>query len=263
MRYAYIEVETEDVKRLEIRVPTNGGHANAKTQAWIKLADGTTRVEDWTERSKVRFCRDKASENVTKILILHSNSAKRKPAVWGPGKIIADPFPCGGFEGTARATLHSVDPPNNGDQTMDVTARFLQDPDPTRPERYYLARITMRFSMRQYYGGAGCTFYVDPTTKSDSFGPSHPQHIIELDKSTNPPGYQAYGSYGFITTVKEKCDDGRVGEPSESDVGGDWFNVPEEAHKQANPDGSLSGTYTETFGGTTWRWVWNFQPAGE
>ncbi len=263
MRYAYVEVLTEDVKRLEIKVPTNGGNANAKTQAWIKLADGTTRVEDWSEKSKAVFCRDKASQNVTKLLILHTNSAKRKPAVWGPGKVIADPIACGGFEGTARATQHSVDPPNNGDQTMDVTARFLQDPDPNHPERYYLARITMRFSMRQYYGGAGCTFYVDPTTKSDSFGPSHPRHLIVLDKSTQPPGYQAYGSYDFIATVKEKCDDGRVGEPSPSDVGGDWFNVPEEAHLKANPDGSLTGTYTETFGGTTRRWVWNFQPAGE
>jgi hypothetical protein len=144
---------------------------------------------------------------------------------------------------------------------MDVTARFVQDPDPDHPERYYLARITMRLSMRQYYGGPGCTFYVDGATKSESFGPSHPLHIIELDQSTNPPGYQAYGSYGFITTVKERCDNGHVDDGSPSDVGGAWFNVPEEAHMKANPDGSLTGTYTQTSAGTTWRWVWNFQPA--
>jgi hypothetical protein len=265
MRYAYVEVLTDDVKRLEVRVPTTAGNANenAKTKVWIALADGTHRVDDWSGKSQVVFCRDKPSQNVTKLLILHSSSAARKPAVWGPGKVIADPIACGGFEGKARATLHSVDPPNNGDVAMDVTARFLQDPDPYSPERYYLARITMRFSSRTYYGGENCTIWVDPATKSDSFGPDHPKHEIVLDKSTQPPTYTAYGSWDFIATARTVCASGPSAAPYPTDVGGNWWQIPEGLFK-VNPDGSLTGTYQEPFpapGG--WKYVWDFRPAGE
>jgi hypothetical protein len=265
MRYAYVQIETDEVKRLVVRVPTVAGNANenANTQAWIALADGTHRVEDWTGRSRVVFCRDKASENVTKLLILHSNSAARKPAVWSAGKVIADPIGCGGFEGTARATLHAVDPPNKGDVTMEVTARFLQDPDPDQPERYYLARIKMTYSMTTYYGGSGCTIWVDPTTKSDTFGPEHPQHLIVFDKSTQPPTYTAYGSWDFIATAQTKCENGHSADPYPTDVGGTWFQIPEGLFK-VNSDGSLKGTYQEPEPATgAWKYVWDFRPASE
>ena len=39
-----------------------------------KLADGTWRVEDWSGRGEVRLCRDRANENVTRIVVATTNA---------------------------------------------------------------------------------------------------------------------------------------------------------------------------------------------
>ena len=49
------------------------GHPGEITWAEITLASGAKRVEDWTDRTEVHFCRDTASENVQSITLLRGN----------------------------------------------------------------------------------------------------------------------------------------------------------------------------------------------
>jgi hypothetical protein len=258
MRYAYVQVATDEVKRLEIQTPqVVGNAAGAKTQAWISLADGTTRVEDWTAKDRVVFCREKPSENVSKVMILYTNSSTRLPAVWGSGKVIADPVQCGGFRGTVRESRHGTTPDGTtASETMDVTARFLPS---LLPNTYYLAQISMRYSITASNSFTGCTLTVDPVTQSASFAEDDGIQRIVFDKSTQPPSYSAEGNWGFIASARSQCS-GQPGATVPTGVGGEWWKTPSPGLLRVNPDGSLSGDYTESANGVTIRWIWSLQP---
>ena len=135
MRYAYIDVVNDSIKRLEIQNQLVGsGSPSAKTQAWIKLADGSTRVEDWTSKDRVVFCRDKANENVTKVLIMYTNSGLEEKVVWSEGKVIYDSVGCGGFRGSTRTTMRlTTDGGGSVSETIEVTAEFKPCRTPARP----------------------------------------------------------------------------------------------------------------------------------
>ncbi|MGH2736451.1 MAG: CARDB domain-containing protein [Actinomycetota bacterium] len=45
-----------------------------KVQAWMRLADGSTRVEDWTHETEVELCRDRATEDVQELVLLYTYS---------------------------------------------------------------------------------------------------------------------------------------------------------------------------------------------
>lgn len=45
-----------------------------KVQAWMLLADGSARVEDWTDETEVELCRDRATEDVQELVLLYTNT---------------------------------------------------------------------------------------------------------------------------------------------------------------------------------------------
>ena len=257
--YAFIEVLSDSIKQVEIRnQPVVGNAAYAKTQAWIKLADGSTRVEDWTDKPRVVFCRDKTSENVTELLILYTNSGPSRPVVWDEGKVTPYTVGCGGFHGTVRETRRG---PGQGgvtaNETMDVTAKFL--PHPLRPDHYYLAQISMQYSFSAYNPLTQCTLTVDPVTQTASFGYEESDlNEIVIDRSATPPTYSATGNWGFIASARSECG-GQPGGTVPTGVGGQWWKVPG-GFFSVNRDGSLSGDNSETLDGVTTTWTWNLVP---
>ena len=257
--YAFVDVADDTIKRIEIQVPPlAAGGTSARLQVWYKLANGTAQVDDWTGKSRVVFCRDKAAENVTKLLLLYTNgNPVSDDVVFGGGKVLHDAVGCGGFRGTVHETGHATFPAGSADETMDVTAKFL--PDPLLADHYYLAQITMRASGTGHETVTNCTLTIGPATRTVSFqyGEDSISEIV-IDKSTNPAGYSAEGNFGFIADAKGECP-GQPGGTVQTGVGGEWLRVPAGGFFRVNADGSLSGDYAESAPGVQKRWTWNFQ----
>ena len=255
MSYVYVNVKNDAIKRIEIQnqEPT-AQSGTPKTQAWIKLADGTTRHEDWTEKPRPVFCRDKASENVVELLILYTNSGpddNGAPIVWDDGKIVYDSIGCGGFDGTVHETGH----PGNGlNETIDVTASFrLVSPDQTTLTEYYAAQFTVRYFLTGTLGS--CTVTMGPITRTFSFDSSTAgQSSLVIDKSVTPAAYYAEGDWALQGNQTTACPDGTT--TVLSAVSFQWLKIPQ-GQFTVNNDGSLSGTYTDSLGRT---WTWNFKP---
>ncbi|MDQ1702105.1 MAG: hypothetical protein QOF57_1357, partial [Frankiaceae bacterium] len=72
-RYADLTVKDPKVRELQWK---NGfiGRPGIDVQAYLHLADGTWRQEDWSKRPTVTLCRKHASENVDRILITTTNA---------------------------------------------------------------------------------------------------------------------------------------------------------------------------------------------
>lgn len=69
-------ITDKKVRHLEFR---NGDSDQPQTvvQAFLKLASGKWRYEDWSGRSVVRLCRDTAEENVVRLIVATSNASAR------------------------------------------------------------------------------------------------------------------------------------------------------------------------------------------
>jgi hypothetical protein len=250
MNYAFVDVVSDSIKRVEIQnQPAVSGSPFAKTTAWIQLADGSTRVENWTDRPRVVFCRDKASENVEKVLILYTNSGEADAVVWGDGKVIADEIGCGGYRGTARAVTSGRASSRNAtvNEIIDVIVKFVPDPPGgDASSRFVPAQITMRYSATIDVDG-GCTETIGPVTQT--FAGDADFDSLEFDRSLSPPGYSGEAIDGFLTTKRIRCPEGSLDVPSPA--GGAWLKIPP-GLVRVKPDGSLAGSRTE--GATTWTW---------
>jgi hypothetical protein len=254
MDYAYVKVTNDAIKRIEIQnqIPVSNS-GSPKVQAWIKLADGTTRVDDWTQKTRVVFCRDKASDHITDLLILYTNGTGASDGdafVWNPGKVIYDTAGCAGYDGTVHETGH----PGTGlTETIDVTASFR----PTAPNQgtlteYYAAQLTIRYYLTGQLGS--CTVTMGPITRTLSFDPSSGQSSLIIDRNVSPPGYYAEGDWALQGDQTTACPSGTT--TVQSAAAFQWLKIPQGQFTVAN-DGSLSGTYSDTLGRT---WSWNFKP---
>jgi hypothetical protein len=256
MNYAHLTVD-DSVKRLEIRNrrPSSGSE-NAKTQAWIKLADGSTRTEDWTgpDKERVVFCRDKALQNVTELLVLYTNSDTSQtgdPIVFGDGKVSADAIGCGGFRGSAHSQTSGRDATNSGSvsETIDVAVVFQLGGSPEDETAYYRpVQMTMRYAAT-IKPDSGCTLTIGPVTETLTGDAVSSSDSLYIDKSLNPPVSWGEAGDGFMTDKTIRCPDGSATYPSVA--GGEWLKIPKGLFR-VNPDGSLSGSYTE--GIRTWTW---------
>ena len=70
--YHWFTVTDEKLRELKFVNPLPGD-ADFGVQA-IVTVNGQQRVEDWTGRKTVTFCRDKAEENVTELVLIYSNA---------------------------------------------------------------------------------------------------------------------------------------------------------------------------------------------
>ncbi len=99
------------VRRIELRGLGFGyGEAeHGKIQAWIRLADGSVRVEDITESGELTFCRDQPDEDVAEVQLVYSNGLADKSGANlinfpREGAEMVNRTSCGGFSGTLTVT---------------------------------------------------------------------------------------------------------------------------------------------------------------
>lgn len=74
------EVTDPDVRRIELRDFGFDGDttsSDVRIKAWIELADGTHRTEDWTDLDEVEFCRDRAAEDVQRLVLFYIDGERR------------------------------------------------------------------------------------------------------------------------------------------------------------------------------------------
>jgi hypothetical protein len=252
MRYSLFETDLDTIKRVAFQVPKLAqGSSFAKIQALVKLADGTTRLEDWTKKERVVFCRDKDGQKVVKVLMLYTNgnSDSTGPAiVWNDGKIEWDSIGCG-YHGTVHVKLQTDDL----DETTDVTAAFVHVPDGDfgNTVQYASGEYTVRYQGTQE--NAGCTDSVGPVSHTFS-GNDAFASLLTFDTSTSPPGYSAACAFFFEATETSVCPDGTTQHPAAAV--GLWWMIPAGQFK-VKPDGSLADTYTDDEGRV---YTWSFQP---
>lgn len=74
--YNEVKIDDRKVKHLTFE---NGdpGLPSSLVQAFIKLANGKWRHEDWSEKRSVSFCRENADENVVRLIVATSNVSPR------------------------------------------------------------------------------------------------------------------------------------------------------------------------------------------
>jgi hypothetical protein len=253
MSYAYFHTDLDTIKRVEIqnqKLTKASGYG--KVKAWIKLADGTSRVEDWTNEDRIVFCRDKASQKITDLLILYTNSDPDpvdEPLVWNEGKLYYDSVGCG-YQGTVHVTRH--EPDGSFDETIDVAATLVNPPLSNYGNTlvYAAARYTVSYKGTQVDGL--CTYSIGPVEQTFD-GSNVAASVILFDTSTNPPTYSAQAPFFLPATETVVCPEGTSMKASAAV--GLWWDIPGGMFK-VNPDGSLSGTYTD--GSRTY--TWSFAP---
>ena len=246
MSYAYFSTDTDVIRRVEFQTqPLAQPSPYAKTQAWIKLADGTTRVEDWTSKDRVVFCRDKASEKITDVLVLYTNSNPDPTSddiVWNEGKINYDSIGCG-YHGTVNGTSHYENSAYTKDETIDATeATFVQASDST--SAFYAARYTIRYQAtertKDIFTGEWCTETIGPVTRTINCSVCDGGDLLITPTGPNAGYYSALVSAGIENVpVTNPCPRGTP--PGAIAV--QWWNTQYGQYK-ANSDGSLTGTFT-------------------
>jgi hypothetical protein len=250
--YAYFHTDRDTIKRVGIEnQKLTQDSPFARIQAWIRLADGTTRVEDWTKKDRIAFCRDKASEKITDLVIIYSNSNPdpgQQPLVWNDGKLSYDSIGCG-YQGTMHVTRH--DPDGTFDETIDVTATLVHVPgaDFGNTVVYAAAKYTVRYKGIQRIND--CTTTIGPVEKTFA-GSDVAASVIQFDTGASPPTYSAQAPFFMQAIETEVCPDGTTERTAAA--AGLWWDAP--PGQQVKPDGSLSGTVVS--GPRTY--TWSFTP---
>lgn len=156
-----------DNKLRELRF-TNGMHGKTgqHVEAWLKLADGTWKVANWSAE-ETTLCRDKASEDVRELYVVSSNVAVSGDGFAAEGLEhefrARDICELGPYTGTFSGTWRMVAPPD-----VEYTATFsgnlrLEPLDPPRLGRE-LEIVSGTFRITNVSG------YIGPCTISSSGG---------------------------------------------------------------------------------------------
>jgi hypothetical protein len=250
-----------DVGRLEFRNTLNGV-SGAGVTALVKLANGTWKTpfpNDWSAKSSVAFCTEKPSEDVTKIVLITTDSTVTNLShiLTGQPKFVATPdcLPetfTGSFSGDAKVA-------GEMDTTFSGTATFERDRQ--------LSCLTFTCyalesgSMTWQTGtlpGAECTYQMSPATTDLMSGD------ISLEKR---PGADHIQQYSIGVVPQDSTAPGTVdcGDGSGETV----FFAPTcclldpEHPTAAQEDGwLLSGSFTFTDPSEVIQTTWSFRGHG-
>jgi hypothetical protein len=268
-----VKITDRKVRQVEFH---NGdlGRPGALVQAMIKLASGKWRLEDWSNRSTVKFCRDKPNENVVELVIATSNaSASGGPLGAAGHKITAKPS-CdpsryvGAFTGSATYDSTLVGAGNALTASWSGTLD-LRPFAPTPPNvNYQVISGGLNYSFSGRVGDcdvAGSTTVVLPTFDMSFV---NVMTIFPGDPNT----YQLTVALPFLETApgtKSNCADpsqnggafnwilgGGTVAVASSDPAGGAHPIP------VPPDGVLSGSANAaSIGGALLQtWTWTLEP---
>lgn len=238
----------------------------AKVQALVKVG-GQWRVEDWTQRALVTYCRDLPLERVEEIVVIYSNSqfgdrTRRLTERMGPPQLIASNLGCTSWNGSLKWSADFIAPATWTATSNDAVFEFLdfamgvEDDDgvPVLGSMYAATRGTVTWKTA---GSAdGCTYSGEGTF---DLATSSPQTLL-LVSDRVPQSSRAYRSYesagyGYRPglTYSETCgDDTYVGET------GAVFWLYTRPFEKAPPSGTeLKGSYSPPE--TGWHFEWDLK----
>ena len=118
-----VKVKDPAIRELEFENGDDGAPGTI-VQAFLKLENGNWRLEDWSDKSTVKLCRDKDDENVVEMIVATSNATATGSPL-GPANhlltardICEQPTYSGTYSGTSRLF------DNSGNDQFDMTADF-------------------------------------------------------------------------------------------------------------------------------------------
>ncbi len=273
-KYVYAEFPDDKVRTVKFDNLTFesgdlGDLGRSLIQAWIKLGDGSTRVEDWTFKQDVTFCRDKPSQDVRELFVVWSDSTyldrQHITNTIVGGKLTAKSAGCGDWVGIATATGDMSAPGGHEVQTVSVQVRFKADYPPGQTacgdppvacETYSVASGSLTYS--HVIQANGCTETMGPTTVSLPHTPPEAggDGSLVVYTGADPQTYDGWGGLTFDDTLTIVCPGGTTTIPAGANP--IWLNIPAGMF-QVKPDGTLDDTYTD--GVTTWHWHFDPVPA--
>ncbi len=106
-----VQITDKAVRHLEFE-NDDDGLPDANVQAFLKLADGTWRLEDWSDQGEVEFCRDKPDENVVEMVVATSNAAPDGNPLGVANHVLRAKDVCDQptYQGTFSGTTRQFDP---------------------------------------------------------------------------------------------------------------------------------------------------------
>jgi hypothetical protein len=167
-RYEDLDVKDGAIKELRWKNPYYA-KPGADIQAYLHLADGTWRHEDWSARPTVTLCRTRASENVDRILL--TTTAADIAGLRGlPGDVVDEvrardicSFPQL-FTGTWTRIITSTDPLRGSwTETLHGTSSYRRpaiiplEAEQIFPIPYSLVSASVAWTMSGFVLDAGCT----------------------------------------------------------------------------------------------------------
>jgi len=137
----------------------------AKVQALFKIAGETDwRLEDWTNKDHVSFCRDASTERLEELVIIFSNSEYKprtyqvEPQDLGPTLVVSD-IGCWRFKGSVTATMSGTGSGSSFVDTQTVPDAVFQrsDAHPDIPYPYLTFQVYGGKWHRDYKVSGKCT----------------------------------------------------------------------------------------------------------
>jgi CARDB len=148
----------------------------AKVTAWYELANGEFHTKDWTGESKKTFCRDKAEEDVVRLVLFYTNG-KPTPYLTSDGSGAAEhPKPGGEIEANDKTTTSGCPLPTRYEgtwtrtytypaqdsftETINGRATFVRDPgfppevDGLTSVHYYMESSSVTWTVSGSQSGA-------------------------------------------------------------------------------------------------------------
>jgi hypothetical protein len=272
--YLYFTVTDGNVAQIKF---TNYGFAKppgsgVKLNVLLELGDGKFVQQDWTPGAEKTFCRDKAGEDVTAVLLMYSNGGIDGPARWlGPDFKVRYSDACvpTGYTGTVTSTLVTSDGAGDMTQVAKVKANFSYDQAVSDPDlNQFLYNTTGGKAKVSVSGTSGqCTISGSGSFAVPAWIPpilDGPGGQITFDNGLAPKAaFSGNGSFTGAPPFTETITCNGQTVTGNYYPAGDWWQTD---LPNGTPTGKirkgqiLSGTLTTSAPDETMTWTWNFKP---
>ncbi len=78
-RYRWLTFADKAAREIIVQPGNPGGAPGLVIQAFLRLGDGTWRIEDWTDRKTVNLCRDQPAGDVQEMILAYANATTQGP----------------------------------------------------------------------------------------------------------------------------------------------------------------------------------------
>jgi hypothetical protein len=230
----------------------------AMVEALIKI-DDQWRMEDWSGRDVVSFCRDKKDERVQELVLIYGNTAfdpvdyELRVAGEKPTLVVSQ-IGCWQWEGSVRSQQVESDGTTWTQNGLDLLYERIE-PGVSPGVGYKLKRGTLHWSVS---GSDPC----GPTGSGTiPLTPIRPGDAAAISSFNGIVSGSLYGHLGAASWLRTSITWDECGNPVTTWLPYNW-GVMNPAQQGLNPDGSLSATYTLGIPDGP-EWTWDLKPVTE